>query len=352
MRIAGQRGGLQGLILGLVALLLITVAPPLLAGGSAVEGLDRTRILPPREASVEPYQNAGYRLSMASGEIAIEVVVSALGSREPFVSQKLDKTQPPVNRLALALTHGSRSRYAAVSRILGWIAGHIDYQLDRSAPQDAAAVLKRRNGYCTGVARLTVALLAAVEIPAREVAGFVVAEETGRIPIGYHRWIEVDMGDRGWVFSDPLTYHHYVPATYVRLASEQLFGERPGAGLLLAHEDHLRLVDLYPAAVPGVRARRNSSRQLAGALRVEIEGPGRGLAVLEGNSARRSHQLINGATTFLGLEPGSYLLRLLLPGRPVVERAVQMPDRIHKALLLPIAALKSDRHQPSKRRKS
>ncbi len=352
MRIAEPRVGRQGLVVGLVALLLVAGATPLLAGGAAVEGLDRTRILPPREASVEPYQNTGYRLSMAAGEITIEVAVSALDSSESFVTPKLDEPRAPVNRLALALTHGSRSRYAAVSRILGWIAGNIDYQLDRAVPQDAAAVLQRRSGYCTGVARLTVALLTAVEIPAREVAGFVVAAETGRIPIGYHRWIEVDMGDRGWVFSDPLTYHHYVPATYVRLASEQLLGDRPGAGLLLAHEDRLRVVDLYPTAVPGVRARRNSSRQLAGALRVEIEGLGRGLAVLEGDSARRSHQLIDGATTFLGLEPGSYLLRLLLPGRPVVERSVEMPDRIHKALLLPIAALEGDRHHPSKRRKS
>ncbi len=65
----------------------------------------------------------------------------------------------PVERLASSLTAGAETHYEAVSRILGWVSRHLEYELDRSQPQTAEAVLDRRSGYCTGVARLTVALL-------------------------------------------------------------------------------------------------------------------------------------------------------------------------------------------------
>ena len=71
--------------------------------------------------------------------------------------------------------------------------------LDRGAPQDAQSVLARRSAYCTGVARLTVALLDALAIPAREVAGYVVDDLPQGGRSGFHRWIEVFYDDRGWV---------------------------------------------------------------------------------------------------------------------------------------------------------
>jgi transglutaminase-like putative cysteine protease len=90
-------------------------------------------------------------------------------------------------------------------------------------PQDAPTVLRRRTAYCTGTARLAVALLTAVGIEAREVPGYVYASAgSDDVRPGFHRWIEVRYPDRGWAFSDPLASQHFVPATYLRLAAESL----------------------------------------------------------------------------------------------------------------------------------
>ncbi len=302
-------------------------------GALAVEGVDRTRLLPPAGAQIENYGNAGYRLRWIEDEIAIEVNTAPLVSDTRFELPPQKDPTGAIERLARGLTAGAGTRYEAVSRILGWVARDLDYEFDRSQPQGAEAVLARRSGYCTGVARLSVALLEAVAIPAREVAGYVVGSEPGR-PSGYHRWIEVYFPDRGWVFSDPLATHHYVPATYLRLAAEILEPALGTEGLLLERRDAVSAVDLYPLAAPGVTARRNSERQLAASLRVRLEDQSTGTAVLEGLSARWTHSLIDGSTTFVGLDPGSYRLRLMLPGRGILESQVELPDRIRKALLV------------------
>ena len=331
----------------LIAFACLIAAPSHAApthGARAVEGVDRARLLSPAGAQVDDYRNAGYRLRWTGDEIQVEVDAGPLESQAPFEPVE-HPGSGPVERLARAVTTGASTQYEAVSRILGWVARNLEYELDRSQPQDAESVLVRRSGYCTGVARLTVALLEAAGIRAREVAGYVVSAEPGQ-PSGYHRWIEAHLEDRGWVFSDPLATHHYVPATYLRLGSEELELERGIEGLLLERSDAITTVDLYPMAPPGVTARRSSSRQLAAALRVRLEDQSTGTAVLEGRSARWTHALIDGKTTFVGLDPGNYQLRLLLPGRGIVESSVELPDRVHKALLV-TAPTWRDEHRSS-----
>ena len=192
------------------------------AQGIAVVGADAARVRVPEAVVVAPYANAGYRLRLQDGEAFVEVSLAPLGSRDPFTLPPSGRNaEGPVATLARSVTAGATSRYEAVSRLLAWVGRHVAYELDRSVPQDAVSTLDRRSGYCTGIARLTVALLLAVDIPAREVAGFVAAP-AGGVPAGFHRWVEVRYEDVGWVFSDPLVSHHYVPATYVPLASETL----------------------------------------------------------------------------------------------------------------------------------
>ena len=315
------------------------VGEPLRArGGIAVEGVDRARLLAPAGARVSNYTNVGYHLQWVDDEVHIEVEASPLISSSPFLLPSApnpeEQENDPIVRLARGLTVGVDTHYDAISRILGWVAREIDYDLDRKQDQEAASVLERRSGYCTGVARLTVALLQAVGIEAREVAGYVVGGGLAT-PSGYHRWIEAYLPDRGWVFSDPLRSHHYVPANYLRLASEELALSRGTEGLLLERRDAVETVDLYPQAVPGITARRNWERQLAAALRVQIADQSHGMAELTGGSLRRLHTLIDGKTTFVGLTPGSYQLRLLLPDRPAVERAIELKGRVRQILSLP-----------------
>lgn len=247
------------------ALAALVPAAAIAREGLAVEGLDRTRLLAPAGALIEDYENVGYRLRRIGDEIRIEVDVSSLASASRFVPPRTSPSSedpsgaaPPtrIDRLARGLTANRGTTYEAISGVLGWISRSIAYDLDRDAPQGAESVLARRSTYCTGVARLTVALLRSAGIAAREVAGYVVDAE-GKTR-GFHRWIEAYLPDRGWVFSDPLRSHHYVPATYVRLAGERIAPELGTEGLLLERGASLQAVDLYLGAAPGITARRNS----------------------------------------------------------------------------------------------
>jgi hypothetical protein len=302
------------------------------AAGRAVDGRDAARVLAPPGARVSDYQGAGYRLTVRGGEALVEVDASPLCSAAAFTPP--GRAGDALARLARAQVSGAATRYEAISRILGWVARHVDYRLDRGEPQTAAAVLARRSGYCTGIARLTVALLGAAGIEAREVAGYVADDGSGDGVRGYHRWIEAYLPDRGWVMSDPLASHHYVPATYVRLAAGDLRPESGLEGVLLERDDRVAIVDFAPGAGPGVTVRRNARRRLAAALEVRLEGAAAGQAVLVGPATVYRHALVDGGFTFVGLEPGNYQLRLELPGGAVLERPVELPDRERAGLRL------------------
>ena len=345
--IGDRRGSGAILQITLLAAVLVALLAPGSAwarGGVAVEGLDRARLLSPPGAKVEPYRNEGYRLSWSGDEVEIVVEASPLASRSAFSLPTHRNPEDPVARVARAVTSGAATHYEAISKILAWVARNIDYDLDRSQSQEALDVLDRRSGYCTGVARLTVALLRSVEVEAREVAGYILSDEepgTSEISGGYHRWIEARLPDRGWVFSDPLRSHHYVPANYLRLSSEQLLPEKGIEGLLIERQDNLETVDLYPWATAGIRARRNQDRRLAAALRVQVADTGRGVAELSGPTERRIHSLNDGRTTFVGLDPGTYRLLLLLPGGRLVVREIELDGRERRAFSLPPQPRKS-----------
>jgi hypothetical protein len=328
--------------LSTAALLELAAAAPIGAQSTAVGGGDGVRLRLPASARVEPYANAGYRLRVEEGVATVEVDLAPLRSRDPYRAGTV--AGDPLATLARAVTSGARSRYEAASRLLGWVARNVTYDLDRDAPQDALAVLARRQGYCTGVARLTVALLQSVGIPAREVPGFVVASPGGGVPAGFHRWVEVRFEDVGWVFSDPLLSHHYVPATYVRLASERLQG-RPEAtpGLLLLRADRRQPVDLLGEGPPGVSVRRNDTRQRTGVLTVSVAGAASGRAVLEGEGSRRARALTAGRSTFLGLEPGRYLLRVEPEGSAPIVKLVTLRARVAASIHLSPAVSGAER---------
>lgn len=329
---AGVRIGRATGRLVVAALTTLALAPPLVAvvreptPAIVVDGSDWVWARVPDAAPVEAYHNAGYRLRIEQGAVVIDVDAYPLASAAPFVLPSLTGGQggDSLVQTARSVVAGAHRRYDAVSRILGWVAANIEYNLDRSAPQDAAAVLARRAGYCTGAARLTVALLGAVGITAREVPGFVLGEGGG----GYHRWVEVYYPDRGWSFSDPQRYHHYVPATYVRLAAETLGEGDLLSASLLRREDSRRPVDLYQAAPVGVSARRNDDRQLAGTLRVVVAGSARGTAILEGHGERQVRVLAAGEANFVGIEPGSYLLEVLAEDQPPRRKQIVFRDRV------------------------
>jgi hypothetical protein len=300
------------------------------AGATVVAGGDRASILPPAGAAVASYENSGYRLRVVDSVAEVEVDLAPIASTAPFESAKAGPDAPEAT-LARALTAGSRSVHQAVSAVLGWVAGNVRYELDREAPQDARSVLARRSAYCTGFARVSVVLLGAVGIEAREVAGYVVGDMPGVDRSGFHRWIEVRYPDRGWVFSDPLASHGFVPATYLRLASEHLASASPGQALLLRRSDGIIPIDTRPGAAAAVRVRANDDIRLAIALDSGRDGE----AVLEGAGFRRTLALLGGRGTFVGLEPGSYRLQVSDGGRVAAWKDVTFRDRVFAEMRIP-----------------
>lgn len=313
-----------------VALLACALTPTIaLPQGLAVTGHDRALVAAPPGIPLADYENSGYRLHRQGEHWEVDVDLAPLASRAPF-RLPAARSRDPLSLLARRVVSGASRRYDAVSRILGWVAANVRYDLDRRETQSAEAVLARRSGFCTGIARLSVALLAAVGIPAREVAGYVAARPGGEAGIsGFHRWIEVFYPDRGWVFSDPLSTHHYVPASYLRLAGGSVAWEQlRDPGRIAARANEVVPIDVAATAPSWITVRRNDRRQRAASLRVLAPQPlTSGLAVLERAGRRYTQELRQGRCSFVGLSGGRYRLRLVVGGLPPLERNVELADR-------------------------
>lgn len=322
-----------------------TVLPAPAQQAVAIRGRDEVTLLPPPGVSIEPYADLGYRLQRVGDHWRIDVDASPIMSRAGFrVPPRASTDTDEIDRLARRLTASEVTVYDAASRVLDWVARNIQYRLDRSLPQDAEAVLERRTGYCTGIARLTVRLLAAVGIEAREVPGYVVAAagSPGGI-VGYHRWVEIHYPDRGWAFSDPIASHHYVPATYLRLASDRLDPLWAGSAFrILGRQRDLLPVDVYPSAA-GITARRNDDVQLAAALLVKSSQATSGAEVtLSGEAIRQVCQLTDQRCIFVGLPAGKYEVTMTVAGKRRYRGRVWVHERQRLRLRIPEVDLQAE----------
>lgn len=94
---------------------------------------------------------------------------------------------------------GEVDAWRSATTILAWVADHVVVDDDDSHPQDAASVLRRRRGRCSGIANAATALLQVAGFQARTVSGLLV-DEGAATP---HRWLEVELPKAGWVPTDP-----------------------------------------------------------------------------------------------------------------------------------------------------
>ncbi len=318
--------------IGFLLVLLLPVAP-LRASGRVVAGKDVAFWLPPAGAVVEPYENAGYSLRFTNRGIEVQTTADPLESRSPF-TRPARSPVGAVEAAAYAATSGAADEYGAVSAVMDWVASHVRYQLTRGEAQSPSAVLTRGSAYCTGIARLSVAMLEAVGIRAREVPGYVFGGLPDGRRSGFHRWVEVWYPDRGWVFSDPVASHNFVPATYLRLAKETL-AEQPGEGRVLERRNGMRAVDLALDVPDDVRVRPNDGRRTSAALVVKLPGGKSGEAVLVGlDGDRRSVEIAAGEGRFLGLSVGRYDLTVSSAGRLRAHKALVFRAPVLAELLI------------------
>ncbi|MDG2220495.1 MAG: transglutaminase-like domain-containing protein [Rubripirellula sp.] len=134
-----------------------------------------------------------------------------------------------------ALTQEAKTRWEAVQYIGNWIHKEIAYTIADTPSAELA--FEKREGDCGPHSTLMVAMLRALEIPARLVGGVVYTPSFGG-SFGQHAWVEVHLGEMGWVAVDPTTGEfERMNATHIKLF-EGLGGVLPTS---------IEVVDFKPA---------------------------------------------------------------------------------------------------------
>lgn len=132
---------------------------------------------------------------------ALRVVRSAsvtLPDPEPWLAEErfLEKDAPEIQKVARSIV--GRDDLDTLRQIVAYVGKTLTYAKDDPADVGALAVLRKKQGVCSGFADLFVALCRAKGIPARCCTGYVA---TTRDPL--HRWAEAFIRNVGWVPFDP-----------------------------------------------------------------------------------------------------------------------------------------------------
>ena len=107
----------------------------------------------------------------------------------------------PIQKLARKIAGTQTDSMAAAKSIVRWVYQHLDKRAGARGSATATEVLETRAGDCTEHAALTVALMRAAGIPARNADGIVyLVDADGTAVAGYHAWAEIWIGQ--WVGVD------------------------------------------------------------------------------------------------------------------------------------------------------
>ncbi len=180
--------------------------------------------------SVKEYSNYNYSLTIDNnGEIKVEIKYKPfkLKAKYPykFNNKKLirlikqnSKNSKDLLLLAENIVKKSKGYYQCVDNVLKFISLNFKYSKKIAPPF---------KGDCNIAAETTVKMLALCKIPARIRYVIKLDEKTAVIISGksLHAVVEIYYPDYGWVFSDPVKYHHFIPASYLFVdKSEHLLG--------------------------------------------------------------------------------------------------------------------------------
>ncbi len=120
---------------------------------------------------------------------------------------------------AKAIAKGRKDARAVAEAIVTWSFETLDKKDGTRGAATAVETLAQNGGDCTEHTALTVALLRAAGIPARNTAGIVLLPGLFSADAGYHAWVEVWLG--GWVVMDPALGRLTPGPHYVRLGHEE-----------------------------------------------------------------------------------------------------------------------------------
>jgi Transglutaminase-like superfamily len=211
-------------------------------------------------------------------------------------------------RLPLELEVLARRPGAALARlaaVVDYVSRAVVLDDGGRGAQDAAAVLARGRGRCSGRANAAVGLLRAMGIPARPVHGLLVGDGGAR----WHRWGEAWLGPLGWVPFDPGASVGLVSVRYLPLAGS-------GEGLSTTG---VRLERIDERGYLGVPVRAGLRVLPAGGVTLRCAAPpgDAGItAMLVGPDGSRWARRGGREVVFAGMLPGRYHLTWRAGGRP------------------------------------
>jgi hypothetical protein len=251
----------------------------------------------------------------AAGGVAVHVATSLapIGANETYgdIAAGLGPVVPPGFELPRRLQAKLRpdlESWEAATLVLEWAADHVAVDTADVGPQDAASVLERRRGRCSGLANATVALLRAAGFEARTVSGLLVGDH-GAIP---HRWLECRLPGAGWVATDPtlglwtVTPRHLTyQATVVNL---------PEIRVVAAGTDGLERLPRHDGRV--IRPNRGADLVCRLPTQWWEDAP---LVVLRGGGGEVRRTRLDPEARFSDLLPGRWVLEVEVGGL-VVER--------------------------------
>lgn len=143
---------------------------------------------------------------------------------------RIEADHPEIVQLASRLQNAESA--ATARNVFRWVVSNITYAGYLGDDRGALYALRNRKGDCTEFAYLFVALCRAAGVPARAIAGYVVAEDGLLRREAYHNWAEFHDGTT-WQLADPQGGRFMEhPAQYL---ATQILGAPPGGPLANAH---------------------------------------------------------------------------------------------------------------------
>jgi hypothetical protein len=202
--------------------------------------------------------------------------------------------------------------WEAATLILKWVDERLKLIENDRRPQDAASVIKRRGGRCSGLANATAALLMAAGFDARTVSGLLVTERRA-IP---HRWVEARLPGAGWIPTDPTLGLWVITAKHVAFGAT--VDKLPEITTIQRADGDLSGLPRMGTSV----VRPNEGAELVCRLS-DVSDSRTVLASLErGTDLRRGS--LDSELRFGSLLPGRWLLVVTVDGRVVERRELDL----------------------------
>jgi transglutaminase-like putative cysteine protease len=127
-------------------------------------------------------------------------------------------TAPSDAIAALAVGAGGEDTLARLHALCGHVRDAVDYRPNVTGSETTAAqALSLGAGVCQDHAHVFIAAARAMDVPARYVTGYLLAEEEGHVLHETHGWAEAHVAGLGWIGFDP-SNRVCVTDRYIRIA--------------------------------------------------------------------------------------------------------------------------------------